>query len=95
MNIEKLKPIGDRVCAIAVANGYEVKDWQPNNGALIFTNGAVQITVWLTKMTVGTCISHPKKGPTQMFRKKVSFELLETLFKNPRQHTGKGYYTKK
>ena len=41
--------------------------------------------------TVGTCITHPKKGKTQMFRKFCSLQEVETLMKNPRHHSGKGY----
>lgn len=45
-------------------------------------------------MTVATCINHPKQGKTQLFRKNVSFDELDKIFKNPRVHTGKGYQTK-
>jgi len=29
-----------------------------------------RINIYITKMTVSTCINHPKKGRTQLFRKK-------------------------
>ena len=45
-------------------------------------------------MTVSTCLNHPKKGKTQLFRKRVNKEMLEQIFEYPRKHTGKGYYTK-
>lgn len=61
---------------------------------LTFVKQGMKITVWYSKMTVGTCIDHPKKGKTQLFRKLVSKNLLNKLFENPRHHTGAGYYTK-
>lgn len=61
---------------------------------LSFTKGNARINVYPTKMTVGTVISHPFKGRTQLHRKNVSEEELVKIFKNPRQHTGKGYYQK-
>lgn len=45
-------------------------------------------------LTVATCLDHPKKGKTQLFRKKVSESQLNALFLNPRKHTKKGYYQK-
>jgi len=54
----------------------------------------IRINVYYTTMTVGTCLKHPKKGRTQLFRRRVSMKQLEKIFENPRQHTGKGYYTK-
>lgn len=53
-----------------------------------------QINIWFTRMTVGTCLKHPKKGKTQLFRKNVDDKLLRKIFENPRVHTGNGYYTK-
>ncbi len=55
----------------------------------------IRLNVYYTTQTVGTALSHPYKGKTQLFRKDVSIKELEELFKNPRKHTGKGYYTKK
>jgi len=53
-----------------------------------------RINVYYTTGTVGTCLNHPKKGKTQLFRRDVSMEQLEQLFIDPRAHTGKGYYRK-
>ena len=60
-----------------------------------FKKGDARVNVYWTKMTVGTCINHPSKGKTQLFRRKVSLRQLEQIFNNPRLHTGKGYYIKK
>jgi hypothetical protein len=42
-----------------------------------------------------TSMDHPKSGPTQLFRRDLSTNEHEACLQNPRQHTGKGYYTKK
>lgn len=57
----------------------------------IFNGDKARINIYMTKMTVATCINHPKKGKTQLFRKKVNLALMEKIFKNPRVHTKKGF----
>ena len=93
--MKDLTEISGKVTDIARSHKYVIDDWQANTGTIIFTNGNVKIVVYLTTMTVATCIKHPKKGKTQLFRRNVSFDELEKLFKNPRTHTGKGYYEKR
>ena len=44
--------------------------------------------------TVKTVMSHPRKGPTQLFRRDLSAAEEDRVLENPRAHTGKGYYTK-
>ncbi len=39
-------------------------------------------------------MDHPRKGPTQLFRRDLSTTEQERVLDNPRAHTGKGYYTK-
>lgn len=56
--------------------------WGPSGG---------RINIYYTTRTVGTCLDHPKKGKTQLFRTAVSDELLLELMYNPRAHTGVGY----
>lgn len=53
-----------------------------------------QVNVYFTTGTVSTALWHPKKGKTQLHRKGVDEELLVEIFKNPRVHTGEGYYFK-
>jgi hypothetical protein len=48
---------------------------------------------WSTR-TLGSALVHPKKGATQLFRKRVNLHQLIKLLNYPRRHTGKGYYTK-
>lgn len=45
-------------------------------------------------LTIATSMDHPKKGKTQLFRKGVNNSVFIKLLKNPRQHTGNGYYKK-
>lgn len=45
--------------------------------------------------TVATALRHPVHGATQLFRKNIGEIELEAILKNPRQHTGKGYYEKR
>lgn len=82
----------DDILRLAQACGYQLEQEQDNIKLLIFVNGTAQFNVYYTKMTVATCLRHPKRGATQLFRRCVSMNELERLFKNPRTHTGKGYY---
>lgn len=45
-------------------------------------------------LTIATAMNHPTKGKTQLFRKGVNNSGFIKLLKDPRQHTGRGYYTK-
>lgn len=54
----------------------------------------MRMDIYYTTMTVTVSLEHPKKGKTQLHRRNVSDEELKVLFKNPRAHTGKGYYKK-
>lgn len=81
--------------ALAKEAGWNRIDFQENIGMLSYTNGSTRMNIYLTKMTVATCLHHPKKGATQLFRKNVDYETLKQLFEKPRKHTGKGYYQKK
>lgn len=80
---------------IAKKHKYVCFDYQENIGMASYTDGVTRINVYLTKMTIATCLKHPKKGPTQLFRKNVTIEMLDEIFAYPRKHTGKGYYTTK
>lgn len=58
--------------------------------------GNCRVNVWESGMffTVGTALSHPTKGKTQLFRRKLTCKDVEEILRNPRKHTGKGYYRK-
>lgn len=80
--------------ALAKAENYFKIDFQENIGLVSYSDGQTRINIYLTKMTVATCLTHPKKGATQLFRKNVNTEMLKEIFEYPRKHTGKGYYKK-
>lgn len=67
---------------------------QSQDYMLSFKREEARVNVYYTKMTVATCINHPKHGKTQLFRKKVKRHQLRRIFRDPRAHTGKGYYAK-
>jgi len=78
---------------IAIKHGWREVWHRQNEDRVRFKKGKDDIVdVWYTKMTVGTIITHPSKGRRQLFRRQVSKTLLEGIFKNPRVHTGEGYY---
>lgn len=67
----------------------EIQDKPP---MISFKKEEARINIYYSTMTIGTCIRHPKKGKTQLFRRNVTLSELEKIFKNPRIHTTKGYY---
>ncbi|MCP4974610.1 MAG: hypothetical protein GY931_00485 [Maribacter sp.] len=79
---------------LATSNNWKLLCIQDNIGMISFTKEGARINIYTTKMTVATCLNHPKQGKTQMYRKNVSNEELGKIFKNPRVHTGKGYKNK-
>lgn len=83
----------NKIKKLAEENKWEFLCFQENIGMLSFwKNQNDRINIYITTMTVGTCVKHPKKGKTQLFRKYVDMKQLNEIFKNPRKHTGKGYY---
>lgn len=83
---------------IAKKHGWDSLDFQSNIGLVsyekLFRGWPARINVYMTKMTVATCLDHPNKGKTQLFRRHVDPDLLEKIFENPRVHTDKGYRQK-
>ena len=67
----------------------------PNTAMLAsFRRKRARINIWRDKfgtLTVGTALVHPRQGKTQLFRRRVNGKLLESIFENPRVHTGVGY----
>lgn len=66
----------------------------PQNKMLSLFKKDMRINVFYTTLTVATCLNHPRHGRTQLFRKNVSPKELIEIFKNPRVHIGRGFYTK-
>ena len=80
---------------IALKHGWALLTFQENIGMLSYVKADMRINVYTTKMTIATCINHPKKGKTQLYRRNIwRKDELEKIFAKPRLHTGKGYFTK-
>lgn len=92
--MKHLIPI-DIVDKAAIAEDYFRLDYQEDKGMVSYSDGQTRINIYLTTMTVATCLNHPKKGKTQLFRKRVNLSMLKEIFEYPRKHTGKGYIKKK
>lgn len=60
-----------------------------------YKKDGIRLNFWLSTGTVGSYLDHPRQGKTQLFRRQVSMSDASDIFRNPRQHTGKGYHTKK
>lgn len=78
--------------------GWRELDFQANISLIRFYRANVTVreylNIYFTRMTVGTCIEHPKKGRTQLFRRHVNPAMMRAIMQNPRVHTGEGYYTR-
>lgn len=60
-----------------------------------YRRDGIRLNFWLSTGTVGSYLDHPRQGKTQLFRRQISMSDASEIFNNPRQHTGKGYHTKK
>jgi hypothetical protein len=80
---------------IALRNDYREIKFDESTCLISFRKDSTRINVYYTTGTVGTCLNHPTRGKTQLFRRLVVEEDdLEAIFDNPRVHTGTGYYRK-
>lgn len=84
----------EQIKKIAAQNGWMLLTEQPLSSMISFTKHRVRINVYDGRrgITVASCLDHPRRGKTQLFRKNVSLDLLDKIFKNPRLHTSAGYY---
>lgn len=82
------------VRSIATRYGYAEVQFKEKSRVVGFKSmsGDVRVNVYYTTGTVATCLSHPYKGKTQLFRRRQSLQSLEVILENPRAHTGEGYY---
>lgn len=85
----ELSSSASEIARVGAKHGWIVEQEQRNIGLLILVRGDEQMNVYYTRMTVGTVVSHPKKGRTQMFRRNVSPSQLEMLMQKPRAHSSK------
>lgn len=82
---------------MAMENGWPQVELNDHAHIVSFMKNGVRINVYydrMPNMVVGTCMFHPMKGMTQLFRRNINFPLLREIFKNPRVHTHLGYYRK-
>jgi len=87
---ERIKKIRD----LADLNSWQEIDLQEKTTMISFRKAGMRMNIYYTKMTVGTAMRHPKMGSTQLYRRHVTDEQLYKLMRNPRHHTGRGYYKK-
>ena len=80
-----------RIADMAQRHGWKLEKRQHDISMLIYARAGTQVNVYTTTMTVATSLYHPVQGKTQLFRRRVSHELLDQVFRNPRVHTDKGY----
>lgn len=73
-------------------HGWNIVSYHARTYVINLSRDKDRMNIYLTTMTVQTAINHPKKGKTQLNRKNITPAELEKILKNPRQHTGKGYY---
>jgi hypothetical protein len=89
----------EEVRSLATSHNYQEIQHNPTSRVIIFRSnggGSMQINVYYTTGTVGTCLNHPKQGKTQLFRRGVvHLDPLSDIFQNPRIHTGVGYKLRK
>ena len=89
-----LKEISKNLKRVANKNGWKFHCYQDNIKMISFKKEGVRINIYLTTLCVSTSMDHPKKGKTQLFRRCQYEHEVFDLFKNPRLHTGRGYYKK-
>lgn len=80
---------------LAEEHGWVEIDFQWNIQMISFVKRDMRINVYLSKMTVGTVVNHPKHGRTQLFRRNVSDKMMAAIFNDPRTHTSIGYFERK
>ena len=83
--------------SIACRYGYTEIQFNEESRGVAFKSmdSTVRINIYYTTGTVASYLSHPSKGTSQLFRRNQSIKNIETIFVNPRTHTGDGYYNVK
>jgi hypothetical protein len=63
----------EEVRSLAASHGYKEIQHNATSHVIIFRDngGGMQVNVYYTTGTVGTCLNHPKQGKTQLFRRGV------------------------
>ena len=84
----------ETVRSIAIVYGYAEVQFNEAGRVISFKSldGMIRVNVYYTTGTVVACLSHPNKGKTQLFCRNQTLVSLPSIFRNPRTHTGEGYY---
>ncbi len=85
----------EKIRQIAAEQEWPEIDHQENICMLSFKKDTTRVNVYYSTMTVGTCLNHPKKGKTQLYRRNVDEAELRKIMVNPRVHLNKGYRERK
>lgn len=80
------------VSSAIIKHGWDIEQYDEKIYKLILRKNGVQLSIYLSTMTVQTSMNHPRKGKTQLSRKNITVKEFERLLINPREHTGKGIY---
>lgn len=84
----------NKIRKVAKEMGWDEICVQESTKMISFKKKDQRVNVYYSTMTVATCLKHPKKGKTQLFRRYVDMDTLKKIFENPRIHTDTGYYNK-
>ena len=86
----------ERIDSIADEFDYDELNVHPNDRRRMCSyesrEDSVKIHVYLMTGTVATCLTHPRSGKTQLFRRNNTLSDIKDIFENPRRHTGRGYF---
>jgi hypothetical protein len=77
---------------LARAYGWAEVQFNAKSRVLGFNRGSERVNVIYTTGTVGTCVDHPERGKTQLFREGMTPSQLRDIFVSPRVHTGQGAF---
>lgn len=84
----------EEVRKAAAGTSFHLISHNKSSKLLSFRSGTTRINVYYITAVVGTCLDHPTKGKTQLFRRNIDLNFLALLFRDPRIHYSKGYYTR-
>lgn len=85
----------DSVRRVARDHGYAEVQFNEASRVIAFEKsdpGRCRVNVYYTTGTVATCLDHPRSGKTQLFRRGQTLGDVEAVFRDPRRHTGVGYF---
>lgn len=84
----------EQIEGYAKTHGWQFLELQEPNRMISFSKDGNRLNVYYSTGTVGTVLTHPKRGRSTLYRRHLTMPEIEQIFSNPRIHTQKGYYTK-